>query len=246
MNLPNQCRMTGRERLRCILNRRPVDRFSWTTAVDDTTRSGMTDEARRLPPIEFYRLIGCDIVQMGNYGLGQDLAVPRPSRLTSPEVSCQIEVEENGRVTRRQVAPDEAEIGMGCAAATGRVTRRRIAPWGTLTTVLQHDHPVEHAVKSLQDVRVLRAMWEASEYVEEPGMEQAIARLDRQIGDDGMYVPTLDPSPVQELLEYEMGTAGFYYLLNDHRREVEDLLAAMHCKRLKEYEILRGAVRSKW
>jgi len=52
-----------------------------------------------------------------------------------------------------------------------------------------------------------------------------------------MYVPTLDPSPVQNLLEYEMGMTNFYYLLDDYPREVEELLAVMHSKRLREYEI---------
>ena len=69
-------------------------------------------------------------------------------------------------------------------------------------------------------------------------MEPALDRLESLIGDDGMYVPTLDPSPVQNLLEYEMGPANFYYLLEDHRHEVEELLAIMHAKRLKEYEVL--------
>jgi hypothetical protein len=53
-----------------------------------------------------------------------------------------------------------------------------------------------------------------------------------------MYVPTLDPSPVQYLLEYEMGPTNFYYLLSDHPHEVGELLAVMHSKRLKEYGIL--------
>jgi hypothetical protein len=69
-------------------------------------------------------------------------------------------------------------------------------------------------------------------------MEPALARLESLIGDDGMYVPTLDPSPVQHLLEYEMGPTNFYYLLDDHRAEVEELLAVMHRKRMREYEIL--------
>jgi len=34
------------------------------------------------------------------------------------------------------------------------------------------------------------------------------------------------------------GDANFYYLLDDHRREVEELLAIMHAKRLQEYEIV--------
>jgi len=45
--------------------------------VDDVTCSGMPDEVRRLTPIEFYRRIGCDIVQLGNYGLAQELRVRR-------------------------------------------------------------------------------------------------------------------------------------------------------------------------
>ena len=207
--------------------------------VDDVTRSGMPDEVRRLSPIDFYRLIGCDILQFGNYGLSGEDSVPPPSRLVCPEVSREIEMETNGLVTRRRIAVDaDVAFGMGGATAGGRATLRRITPWGTLTTVLNHDHPIEHPVKSLADLRILRAIWEATDYVEESGMEEGLARLERLIGDDGMYVPTLDPSPVQNLLEYEMGGANFYYLLDDHCREVEELLAVMHAKRLREYEIL--------
>ena len=69
-------------------------------------------------------------------------------------------------------------------------------------------------------------------------MEAALVRLEAKIGPAGMYVPTLDPSPVQNLLEYEMGMANFYYLLADYRAEVEELLAVMHATRLREYDIL--------
>jgi hypothetical protein len=235
----NMKKMTGRERLRCILNRQPADRLSWTTLADDVTRSGMPDEVRRLSPIEFYRSIGCDIVQLGNYGLSADLAVPQPSRLVCPEVSREIEMEENGQVVRRRLAPSDAvAIGVGGPTKDSAVTLRRITPWGTLTAALKHDHPVEYPVNSYEDLRILRAIWEASDYVEDLGMEPALARLESLIGDAGMYVPALDPSPVQYLLEYEMGPANFFYLLSDYPAEVEELLAVMHAKRLKEYDIL--------
>ena len=231
--------MTGRKRLHCILNRQPADRLSWTTLVDDVTRSAMPPEVHRLSPIEFYRSIGCDIVQLGNYGLSGDLAVPQPSRLVCPEVSREIEMEVNGQMIRRRLAPsDDVTIGLGGPTSAGAVTLRRITPWGTLTTVLEHDHPVGYPVNSYEDLRILREIWEASDYVEDPAMEPALERLESLIGDDGMYVPTLDPSPVQYLLEYEMGPTNFYYLLSDHPREVGELLALMHSKRLKEYEIL--------
>lgn len=207
--------MTGKERLHCILDRQATDRLSWTTLVDTITRSVMPDDVQRLSPVEFYRLIGCDILQFGNYGLSEDLAVTPPSRLSSPEVKVEIETEANGLMIRR-----------------------RVSPWGTLTAIIKHDHPIDYPVKSLHDMHILQAIWDASDFVEQPGMEETQARLEDQIGEDGIYVPTLDPSPVQELLENEMGPAVFYYLLNDHRGEVENLLAIMHAKRLKEYEIL--------
>ena len=230
--------MKGRQLLQRILNRQSVDRLSWTTLVDDVTRSGMPDEVRRLSPIEFYRLIGCDIVQLGNYGLAQELRVPSPARLVCPDVKQEVLCEDGSPLTQEGEPVGEIEIGTGGPTVDQTVTLRRVSPWGTLATVLKHDHPVEHPVKSLEELRILRAIWEASDYVESPGMEEAFARVERHIGDDGMYVPWLDPSPVQNLLEYEMGAANFYYLLDDHRREVEELLAIMHAKRLQEYEIV--------
>ena len=230
--------MKGRQLLQRILSRQSADQLSWTTLVDDVTRSGMRDEVRRLSPIEFYRLIGCDIVQLGNYGLAQELRVPPAARLVCPDMKQEV-LREDGSPLRQEGAPvGEIEIGTGGPTVDQTVTLRRVSRWGTLATVLKHDHPVEHPVKSLTELRILRAIWEASDYVESPGMEEAFARVEGHIGDDGMYVPWLDPSPVQNLLEYEMGAANFYYLLDDHRREVEELLAIMHAKRLQEYEII--------
>jgi len=89
--------MNGRERLHCILNRQPIDRLSWTTLVDDVTRAGMPAEVRKLSPFDFYRHIGCDILQFGNYGLSAEDAVPSPSRLTCTEMTCELETEKDGK-----------------------------------------------------------------------------------------------------------------------------------------------------
>lgn len=230
--------MKGRQLIQRILNRQSVGRLSWTTLVDEVTCSGMPDEVRRLPPIEFYRHIGCDILQLGNYGLPLELRVSPAARLVCPEVKQEVLCEDGSPLTQGSEPIGEIEIGTGGPTVDKTVTLRRVSPWGTLATVLKHDHPVEHPVKSLKELRILRAIWEASDYVESQGMEEVFARVERYIGDDGIYVPWLDPSPVQNLLEYEMGAANFYYLLDDHRQEVEELLAIMHAKRLQEYEII--------
>jgi hypothetical protein len=231
--------MKGRQLFHRVVNRQSPGRLSWTTLVDDVTRSVMPEDVRRLSPLEFYRMIGCDILQLGNYGLSKELSVPSPSRLLCPDVKQEVVGEDGGPLDDPEGELDgDIAIGQGGPTASRTVSLRRVTPWGTLTTVLKHDHPVVHPVKSLEDLRVLRAIWEASDYIECQGMEEAFARVERQIGDDGMYVPWLDPSPVQSLLEYEMGAANFYFLLEDHRNEVEELLAVMHAKRLQEYEIL--------
>jgi hypothetical protein len=207
--------MTGKERLLCILDRQATDRLSWTTLADSITRSIMPQEFQDISTLEFYREIGCDVLQFGNYGLDEELAVTPPSKLVGAEVRIETENMDGGIVTRR-----------------------RISPVGSLTAVTKLDHPIDYPVKTIENLRVLLAIWESSDFVEQEGTEASESRLISRIGESGVYVPTLDPSPVQDLLENEMGPANFYYLLNDHPREFEELLAIMHAKRMREYEIL--------
>ena len=139
--------MTGRERLSAIVNRQPADRLSWTTLIDDVTRAGMPEEVRRLHPFDFYRHIGCDILQFGNYGLSAEDAVPQPSRLTCPEMTCELETEKDGKVVRRAIPGANVTFGIGAETVSGRAVLRRNTPWGSLSTVLENDHPVDYPVK---------------------------------------------------------------------------------------------------
>jgi hypothetical protein len=208
--------MTGRQRLLAILNRQPVDRLAWTTLVDDLTRSVMPPEVREMPVLDFYRHIGCDVLAFGDYGLPADLELASPARFVSP-------VE-----TVRTVGPDDL------------VTRVHQTPWGTLTATSRFGHPVKHRITGLEDIEILTKVWAASRYEEvtDGTPETSWARVEAAIGDSGIYIPALDPSPVQHLLEYEMGPAEFYYLLQDYPTQVRQLLETMHACRLQQYEIL--------
>jgi hypothetical protein len=86
-------------------------------------------------------------------------------------------------------------------------------------------------------VRLARRLWEATSYEETEGHEASLARAEAAIGDSGIYALTVSPSPVQQLLELDMGLIAFYGLLQDYPREVEGLLEAMHAARRQEYEI---------
>ena len=207
--------MTGRERLRRVLNRQPVDRLSWTTLVDGKTLSAMPEPERSMAPLAFYRRIGCDVLQFGNYGLPPECCAASPARRVAPPVT-----------TRQTTAPDGSQVT--CLST----------PWGDLTSASRDGHPTKYAVETLADLRVLTQLWQNTRYEEAPEATASYQRAETAIGEAGMYVPTLAPSPVQQLIEMDMGLATFYYLLEDERTAVEELLAAMHKRRCQEYEIV--------
>lgn len=205
--------MTGRQRLNAILNRQPADRLSWTTLIDDTTRTGMPPNVRGLHPLDFYRHFGCDILAFGNYGLPEPDRAPLPARIACPGLQ-----ESSDRL------PD------------GSVVQTRSGEWGTLTAVSRHGHPVKYPVSTLAELRLLRAMVESSTTQEVPAAQPAFCHIEQRIGNDGLFLPTLEPSPVQRLIEYEIELENFYALLQDERQEMEELLAAMQRLRRQEYE----------
>ena len=206
--------MTGRQCLASILRRETPPRLCWTTLVDDLTRSVMPEPVRALSPLDFYRHIGCDILQFGNYGLPAESQVVSPARHMGPP-----------QETEQAARPDGTQV------TTVRTE------WGELTSCARGGHPTKHPIVTLADVRVAQRMWEETRYDEAPE-DDSFARADAAIGEDGVYVPTLGPSPVQQLLEMDMGMVAFYGLLQDYPREVEELLQTMHRVRLQEWEIV--------
>ena len=68
--------MNGRERLNAILGKRPADRFSWTTLVDNPTLSGFPEELRGNGGIDFYRHIGCDMFMLNGWNTPYNLRSP--------------------------------------------------------------------------------------------------------------------------------------------------------------------------
>ena len=207
--------MTGRQRLQALLNRQPTDRLAWTTLVDGITRSVMPESVRGLASPEFCRHIGCDILQFGNYDLPADCRVISPARLVRPESGV-----------RATTDADGVRTTVTCTA------------WGDLTATHKGSHPLKHPVTTREELRVLRNLWAESHYEEVEGHEASFARAEAFLGDDGLYLPTLEPSPVQQLLELDMGVIGFYHLLADYPREVEELLEIMQAARVQEYELL--------
>lgn len=207
--------MTGRERLTAIMERRPVDRPAWTTLVDDTTRSIMPQEIRGMPILDFYRYIGCDFAALGNYGLPPELQVRAPCRLERPGVEDLWEKLPNGTTVRKTVTP-----------------------WGTLTATFRNWHPTKYPVESREDLRILTEIWQAARYVETPDeTESSFRKADQAIGSAGIYAYAFDPTPLQTVLEFEMGVERCYELMTDYPEEFDALMSVMQKRRRDEYEI---------
>lgn len=170
-----------------------------------------------MSPFEFYRRIGCDILQFGNYGLPQDCCVQSPARKVAPQIG----VEET-------TSPD------------GMRTVKMTTPWGALTSSYKQGHPVKYSVETVAELKILKHVWLETRFDEVAGNgpEESFRLVEELIGDGGVYVPTVEPSPVQRLIEYDMGLTNFYYLLQDAPQEVQELLDIMHERRRHEYEIL--------
>jgi hypothetical protein len=209
--------VNGKVELNKILGNRKPDRLSWTVLADTVSLSIMPDSIRKLNPLEFYKHIGCDIVQFGNYGVDQlDFAVKPPYSLVNNSIETMIEVMENDVIETRL-----------------------ISPWGELVSRSRKLHPVKYLVETINDLKIYKKICMEVQYIiDETGCAESYQKMDRAIADDGVFIPITQESPVQMLLEFIMGTQTFYYLYSDYPDEIEDLLDIMHESRKEEYRII--------
>jgi len=203
--------MTGRERLNAILHKEPVDRLSWTTLVDAATLSGLPEPLRENGGIEFYRHIGCDIFLLNGWGT--------PHEFRAPELRWPAYVKESVR------------------AESDQLIREWRTPRGALSAVFRNGHPLKYPVDSVESLRIYRDMWEGAHFGIHDD-EPVLAAINRLIGDDGIVTRFWGPSTIPLLLQDDIGTERFYYLLSDHRQEMEELIAVIHARQLQAFRIL--------
>jgi len=208
--------MNGQERLQAVHRRKAHDRAPLTTLVDGISRAGMDRELREMTALEFYKHIGYDVYQFGNYGLGASEAVKYPYRMI-----------------RKNCAERYYDEGGGYARYEFETPR------GVLTASAYRGHPVKYPVENLDDLKVLTALWWDTEYIADlEGCEESCASVDKLLEGCGIYVPAVGPSALQKLLEEDVGPENFYYMLQDYPREVTELIELIHDKRCMEYRLI--------
>jgi hypothetical protein len=203
--------MTGRERLDAVIHRQRADRLSWTTLVDEATLPYLPEDLRGNGGLDFYRHLGCDTLLLNGWGTAHSFRNPA---LVLP-----------AGVSKERRFEGELEI----------VETR--TPAGTLRATFHKYHPVQPPVTTVDDVRVFLELWEGSRY-EYRDDGDSFGALRKTLGDDGLAVGFWGPSTIPRLLEYDMGSQAFYYLLQDEPELVERLIRLMHEREMRAFECL--------
>ena len=150
--------MYGRERILNLLYGRPVDRLAWNALVDTSTLSAMAPEVQAGTVVDFCRRVNCDVIRLGDFSLPPEFQAGEPFLPITPGVET---IEES-----------DGDI----------LVRRKITPWGELTATFKNSHPLKYPVTTLAELRILKAVWEATRYEENPNWEERYRRLDAHIG----------------------------------------------------------------
>jgi hypothetical protein len=203
--------MTGRERINSIMNKRPVDRLSWTTIVDGTTLNNLPYDMKGMSVVDFCRYIGCDIFSLNCWGM--------PYGFSSPSF----------------ILPDYVKVNY--REDKGNAIHELQTPDYTLTRIHRNSHPIKYPVTSLKEVKIYREIWENAQFLDQDD-SQVYAKANEMIGEDGIITRFWGPSTIPKLLEEDMGVENFYYLLNDHPKDMEALINTIHQRELKAFEIL--------
>ncbi len=206
--------MTGRERLLALCRHQPADRLSWTILVDQHTLGGLPPALQQRGGLALCRHLGCDVFLLDGWGT--------PHTFASPALVWGAGVEERWH--------HEGECS----------SRRLVSPAGPLQADFRRSHPVRFLVNDVNELRLYRRLWEDARF-EARDDTASHRQLTLDLGDDGIYTRFWGPSTIPRLLEYDLGTEGFYYLLHDHPAEMEALIHVIHERELEAFRLLAAS-----
>jgi hypothetical protein len=208
--------MNSRQRILSLFNGQPAPGLAWNALVDIYTLSAMPAEIQAETVVDFCRRVDCEAFQLGDFSLPEAWMVGDPYQTILPGIEILEHTE-----------PDDTLV------------RQTHTPWGDLRATFRNNHPIRYPVNDRKEIQILKKIWQATKYVE--AGDDWLARyrkMEAHIGGSGVYTHFLWPSPVQRLIEYEMGLENFYYLLKDHPVEVEDLMEVMQARWVESLDLL--------
>jgi hypothetical protein len=135
-------------------------------------------------------------------------------------------------------------VRMSEAREEDLITRSYETPLGTMTARsrmigdIGGDMEFEHMVRTVEEVRAYRFLYDDGVYRPRYGfVKDQLARL----GEVGMLSIFGPPTPLLDLIMFQIRLPNIYFLIDDHPEEMEALLTAMHRRNLEYYELAAEA-----
>jgi len=124
------------------------------------------------------------------------------------------------------------------------VTRTYETPLGTMTSraraiaEIGTEMEFEHMIKTVEDIRAYKFMYEDAVY--KPRFDFVQQQIER-MGDAGLISMFGPPTPILDLIMFQIRLPNVYFLLEDHPEETRDLFETMHRRNLEYYDLAAQA-----
>jgi uroporphyrinogen-III decarboxylase len=212
--------MSPRERLRAALAGEPTDRVPWSPCVDGYFLSSLP-EAEKLDEAGLHREIGSDAL------LRHVMVYIR----SSPGLGPLTRVTDNPRIELRVEPTEEGGLRVFYETPIGTLTEEFLAnpqspniPWF-----------LKRKLETIEDVKIYMYALETARCEPYPNpFERAVERL----GDDGLVTTSGPASPMETLINIDMGVEALTYALRDHPDTMEECFSLMHVFHQQAYRII--------
>ncbi len=210
--------MSPRERLLAAFRRQPCDHVPFAPLIDPYLQASLPD--RRGHPLADiqYEMAGHVLIRAGPLCLNTPLWLGA----TAADLPDGIE---------QYASTVDGDIIHTVETPVGSLTwRLRLAPETPYIPWI-----VENRVRTVEDVKAFQHL------VERTAFSLAIDDFERQrsyVGERGIVAILGPTTPLQEMINFEMGVERVVYMLADHPREMHEMLETYHAKQLEMWRLM--------
>lgn len=214
--------MTGRERIMAVLEGKPVDRIPFVPLIGPYTLMDMSldlKEGGSMGPFDPLRMLEA------NRLLKTDPMIRHVPVTTGEKKTIHLEM------LGSFVSPIETRSGFEGGALVETIS----TPRGDLTGHWKFSdragvipHLTKFAVNTYEEMKIFHYAVDRLDASPVAVNPDPFLEVEEAMGEDGIATSSFSNTPLMYLIEMSWGLENTYYLLNDHREEVEDILKKLH------------------
>ena len=224
--------MTGRERIMAAINHEPVDRIPFVPLIGPFTLMDMPLEIKTdssLGPFDPMRMLEA------SRALETDVMIRHVPVTTRQQRTIHLEM------LGRFESPVETSSGFEQTELTETISTPKgtlAGRWKFTDRVGVIPHLIKFVVNNYEEMRIFHYAVDHLSSEPPSANPDLFPKVESAIGDEGIATASFSNSPLMYLIEMSWGLENTYYLLTDHRKEVEDILVKLHVSLKRQVEVL--------